>query len=167
MLLPSDKCTRANAQKILLKQFSETSNAGDQASAPIVSYLSSRPVEVIGESAPGAPNLIAIGSILHWADGNSIIWGTGLMHENIKLAVKPKSVVAVRGYLTWEKLTQQGVDSPQVFGDPGVFLPCLYPKQAPRWPLNIVPHYLDQDDPFGPQAPAGAPNTIFETHPPK
>ncbi len=165
MRLPANKCGPADAQKILLKQYSERSNAGDQASAAIVSYLSCRPVEVIGAGAVGTSNLIAIGSILHWADGNSIVWGSGLINENIELALKPKSVLAVRGYLTWEKLKQQGVDSPQIFGDPGVFLPWLYPKQAPRWPLGIIPHYVDQDEPFVLQAAAGGVKIIDVTAP--
>jgi pyruvyltransferase len=165
MLLTANKCTSGCAQRILLKQYSERLNAGDQASAPVVSYLSCRPVEVIGETAVDAPNLVAIGSILHWADRNSIVWGSGLINENIKLAVKPKSVLAVRGYLTWEKLKQQGIDSPQIFGDPGVFLPWLYPKQAPRWPLGIIPHYVDQDEPFVLQAAAGGAKIIDVTAP--
>jgi pyruvyltransferase len=122
-------------------------------------------VEVIGEAAVGTCNLVAMGSILHWADRNSIIWGSGLLDENIELAVKPKSVLAVRGYLTWEKLRQQGVDSPQIFGDPGVFLPWLYPKQAPRWPLGVVPHYVDQGEPFVLQAAAGGAKIIDVTAP--
>ena len=117
-------------------------------------------MEVIGEAAVGTRNLVAIGSILHWADRNSIVWGSGLISENIILAVKPRSVLAVRGYLTWEKLKQQGVDSPQIFGDPGVFLPWLYPKQAPRWPLGIIPHYVDQDEPFVLHAAAGGAKII-------
>src|SRR5260370_22474048 len=65
----------------------------------------------------------------------------------------------------WEKLTQQGDDSPQVFCDPGVFLPCLFPKQTPRWPLGIVPHYVDQDEPFVLQAAAGGAKIIDLTAP--
>lgn len=151
--------------RILLKQFSKRPNAGDQASAPVVSYVSSRPVEVIGEAAVDARNLVAMGSILHWADRNSIVWGTGLIDENTKLAARPRSVLAVRGYLTWEKLKQQGIRSPQIFGDPGIFLPCLYAKEPPRWSLGIVPHYMDQNEPFVLQAAAGGAKIIDVTAP--
>jgi pyruvyltransferase len=140
--------------EILLKQFSQTANAGDQASALVVAHVASQPVEVIGEAAPGVRNLIAIGSILHWADRDSIIWGTGLINGSIELAVPPKAVLAVRGRLTWESLRRQGISSPEVFGDPGVFLPCIYPRQAARRPLGLVPHYVDQSNPFVLQAAA-------------
>jgi pyruvyltransferase len=150
---------------ILIKQFSQTPNAGDLASAPIVSYVSSNPVEVMGDGPAEGPNLIAIGSILHWADQHSIIWGTGFIDEYIQLTVKPKSVLAVRGYLTWERLRQQGVSSPQIFGDPGIFLPRLFPKQAARWPLGIVPHYVDQTEPFVLQAAAAGAKIIDVTAP--
>jgi pyruvyltransferase len=150
---------------ILIKQFSQTPNAGDCASAPIVSYVSSSAVEVIGEAPADGPNLIAMGSILHWADRHSVIWGTGLIDADIQLAVKPKSVLALRGYLTWERLRQQGVSGPEIFGDPGVFLPRLYPKQAARWPLGIVPHYVDQTAPFVLQAAAAGAKIIDVTAP--
>ena len=155
----------ARFPRILLKQFSKRSNAGDQASAPIVSYVSSRPVEVIGEAAIGTRNLVAMGSILHWADQNSIIWGSGLIDETMKLSVRPEAVLAVRGYLTWEKLKQQGIRGPQIFGDPGIFLPCLYPKETPRWSLGIVPHYMDQNEPFILRAAAGGAKIIDVTAP--
>ena len=70
---------------IRLKQFTARPNAGDAASAVIVSELGGEDVLVVGEEPCGAPNLIAIGSILHWADPNSVIWGTGLIHEGVPL----------------------------------------------------------------------------------
>jgi pyruvyltransferase len=117
-------------------------------------------VEVIGEDAVETPNLIAIGSILHWADRNSIVWGTGLIDDSVQLAVKPKSVLAVRGPLTWERLRQQGVRAPRIFGDPGVFLAQLYPKQPAKWALGIVPHYVDASEPFILQAAASGARII-------
>lgn len=161
MIVPSRKGHRA----LLLKQFLRTPNAGDVASGSIVAYVSSRPVEVIGEGAVETPNLIAIGSILHWADGNSIVWGTGLIDANVRLAVKPKSVLAVRGPLTWEMLRQQGVGSPRIFGDPGVFLAQIYPKRQPRWPLGIVPHYVDRSAPFVLRAAASGARIIDVSEP--
>jgi pyruvyltransferase len=153
-------CKRSGTLPILLKQFLATPNAGDVASRPIVSYVASRPVEVIGEAASEASNLLAIGSILHWADCNSIIWGTGLIADHVVLNVKPRAVLAVRGHLTWERLQGQGIDSPQVFGDPGVFLPQLYPKQPVQCSLGIVPHYVDRYDPFVCRAAASGAEVI-------
>ncbi len=140
--------------KILLKQFSITPNAGDVASAAIVAYASSISVEVIGETPTESRNLIAIGSILHWADQNSIIWGTGFINDEITIAAKPKAVLAVRGQLTWEMLRKQGVGSARIFGDPGIFLPRLYPKHAPQYSLGIVPHYVDRHEAFVQRATA-------------
>lgn len=156
---------RSGRSKVLLKQFVSTPNAGDLASAIIVSHVASCDVEVVGEAAAEAPNLIAIGSILHWADENSVIWGTGFIDETVTLAARPKSVLAVRGPLTWERLRQQGVSSPPIFGDPGVFLPQVYAKQPSHDALGLVPHYVDRSDPFVLEAAARGVKIIDVTAP--
>jgi hypothetical protein len=94
---------------VYLKQFTEQPNAGDVASSVIVSRIINDQIHIIGETPFAKPNLIAIGSILHWVDKNSIVWGTGFIAETTKLATPPKCILAVRGHLTRESLKKQGI----------------------------------------------------------
>lgn len=131
------------AMNINLKQFTSDTNAGDQASSYIVSRLSAAAVTVIGEADANLPNLIAIGSILHWADQNTVIWGTGLLASEIKINAKPRAIVAVRGPLTRARLIEQGLNCPELFGDPGVFISDFIPASPARHAVGLVPHYID------------------------
>ncbi len=75
--------------------------------------------------------LLSIGSILHFANNNDTIWGTGV---NGKMDAKSHDfktldVRAVRGPLTRQFLREKGVDCPEIFGDPGLLLPLYYKKE--------------------------------------
>jgi len=169
---------------IIVKQYLDVQNAGDVASSVIVAHVTSRQVEIsrppqgfarlrhplraliqqrhwgMLKASKKSTNLIAIGSIMHWTEGNSIIWGTGFKDAYIDIRVKPRAVLAVRGYLTGARLRKLGVDCPEVFGDPGIFLPQIYLKQTAKYALGIVPHYLDQNDPFIKRAKANGAQII-------
>ncbi len=134
--------------KIRLKQFTDQPNAGDVASAIIVSELGNTQVNVVGEEPCGVPNLIAIGSILHWSDADSIIWGAGLIREALPVT-PPRAIYAVRGLLTRDELHAQGVNCPEVIGDPAVLMAHLRPRQAtPTTELGVIPHYVDVNSNF-------------------
>ena len=92
-------------------------------------------------------NVMCIGSIIeeHTTAG-TIIWGAGAMYGGKhKLKHKPHKVVAVRGPLTREYLLNQGVECPEVYGDPALLLPLLYKPQniKKKYKLGIIPHYVD------------------------
>lgn len=91
-------------------------------------------------------HFLTAGSILAFANGNSIIWGSGIlsMRHNVK---KPKRVCAVRGPKTRERLISLGIDCPDVYGDPALLLPryyCSLSKNSYR--LGIIPHYVDYEE---------------------
>ncbi len=128
---------------ICLKQYSEIANAGDLASSAITSYLTGQDVELIGEQVAHQPNLIAIGSILHWADAHSLVWGAGFISRDVPLTVRPSRVLAVRGPLTLERLHRYGIPGTPAIGDPGIFISDVFPPSAQTVPLGVVPHYVD------------------------
>jgi hypothetical protein len=128
---------------INLKQFTDVQNAGDIFSSMVVAHICNDRVRSIGEAPFNGPNLIAAGSILHWADTNSVVWGTGLLWDDIELKAAPKVVLSVRGAYTWESLARRGITSPPLFGDPGVFAPDIFPKARTVNEVGIVPHYVD------------------------
>ena len=87
-----------------------------------------------------------IGSIIEsLANKESIIWGSGAMYGGEKvLYEKPKKVLAVRGPLTRKYLLSQGVDCPEVYGDPALLLPKIYnPLIEKKYKLGVIPHNID------------------------
>jgi pyruvyltransferase len=134
---------------IQLKQFTKVPNAGDAASGYVVSRILGTLTEAIGDAPITTPNLIAIGSILHWVDEHSIVWGTGLISHNISLRRPPSRILAVRGYATRKRLSELGIDTPSLVGDPGILISDIYPSN-PRSTnrIGIIPHYMDVDHPF-------------------
>jgi len=90
------------------------------------------------------PLYSAIGSVLSWIPKeNTIVWGTGLIDG--QLPPFDMKVYAVRGPKTREKLIEQGVDCPQVYGDPALLLPLYYrpSSKKKKYKLGIVPHYTE------------------------
>lgn len=134
-------------------------NAGDEASAPILRYLTGRRVEIVAE--PESANIIAIGSVLdrlpergtraRWPGtdvGNRIaVWGSALIDEDHRAtASEDVLVTAVRGPLTLRRMS--GV-SRVAFGDPGIFADEVWPEtreSEKRYRLGFVPHYVDMEN---------------------
>ncbi|MDT9593464.1 polysaccharide pyruvyl transferase family protein [Nocardioides zeae] len=74
--------------------------------------------------------LLSIGSVLQYARAGDVVWGTGI---NGKVTQDPVGtdvldVRAVRGPLTRARLAELGVWAPEVYGDPALLLPHLFPE---------------------------------------
>ena len=135
----------------------EHNNWGDDINVFFLNYISKDcilpvralafPVESINFYGLGKyPVICAIGSILHMIDNpNTIVWGAGLLNENLLPPIAPRQILAVRGPLTRQVLISKGFDCPEVYGDPALLLPYFYkPKQIrKKYKLGIIPHYVD------------------------
>jgi len=89
-------------------------------------------------------NYIVSGSILANADENSIVWGAGFLSFGDKLRTRPKQISAVRGSLTRRMLLQQGIDCPEIYGDPTLLMPRFYkPKVEKTGKIGLIPHYAE------------------------
>ena len=87
-------------------------------------------------------NYLAIGSIIHHATRNSIIWGSGLIDEQLR--IERANFKAVRGPRTREYLLQFGYECPEIYGDPALLLPTIYfPEPGKCYEIGIIPHYTD------------------------
>ena len=83
-------------------------------------------------SSGNEPHYVAIGSILAYVKPSSIVWGTGCFGIEQKSQIQANAkYLAVRGPLTRNKLTTQGVKCPSIYGDPALLVPEYY------WPENI------------------------------
>jgi len=91
-----------------------------------------------------------IGSILDIpSEENLVIWGSGFRSNNSQFRKKPKKIYAVRGPRTRELILKQGIECPEVYGDPAILYPYLYkPKVKKKYKLGVIPHYVDQNSPL-------------------
>ncbi len=98
------------------------------------------------------PNLLSTGSILNFANKNSIIWGSGIIDNGWSMNwginnILKDSITCVRGPLSSEKLKDKIDISIDKFGDPSLLLKDLYnPKIQKKYKLGIIPHL--NDEPF-------------------
>lgn len=123
-------------------------NFGDAASPMLVSGLSGLKVLSVNKTVNirGVTEYAAIGSILQWVDSRVLeVWGSGFISRDSTFKIKPRRVHAVRGPLTRELCVNQGVECPQIYGDPAMILFSKFKtlKREPIYELGIVPHYVD------------------------
>jgi pyruvyltransferase len=92
---------------------------------------------------------LGIGSIIHHARKNVVIWGSGLQ-EAFTLKERPLNICAVRGPMTRDVLLQQGLECPEIYGDPALLLPQFYKPSdnKKKYKLGIVSHIKDLRSPF-------------------
>lgn len=121
-------------------------NFGDLLGPLIVHRLAEQRGLPVGR---GATRVLSVGSILHLARDGDTVWGTG---KNGKIADAGHRFVvldvrAVRGPLTAEWLRNRGIVVPEVYGDPGLLFPRLFPEVVgqvtQRSGMLIVPNLND------------------------
>jgi pyruvyltransferase len=123
-------------------------NFGDIITPFILEHLTKK--KIIRISYPrfcfGA-HYFVVGSILDRATKDTIVWGSGFISNNDKCCEKPKEIRSVRGPLTRNELLCQGIDCPEVYGDPALLLPLYYfPKIHKKYKIGIIPHYADKNN---------------------
>ena len=91
-----------------------------------------------------------IGSILGECFGKNLeIWGSGFRSDKSRIHVLPRKVHSVRGPLTRQALIRQGIDCPEVYGDPALLVSKYYrPKPGRKYKYGIIPHYADEKNPL-------------------
>lgn len=92
------------------------------------------------------PNFMVIGSIIGWmTNKDSIIWGSGVREPDNPLPAIPRKVLAVRGPLTRKYLISQGVECPEIYGDPALLLPKIYPLPFvnKKYLIGVILHKND------------------------
>ena len=82
-------------------------------------------------------------------NSKTIIWGSGVINTAFKIdKSKVEKVYAVRGPVTRNYLLSNGIDCPEIYGDPALLLPLYYrPKDAvKKHKIGFVPHHIDDFD---------------------
>lgn len=123
-------------------------NWGDYLAPVIAKYISGAEMNFVKyDDISNSERFIIIGSLMeHIRNQQTIVWGVGFMWENGRVPVKPKKVCAVRGPLSRQNLLRQGIDCPEIYGDPALLFPRFYnPDVQKKYKLGIIPHYVDNE----------------------
>lgn len=121
-------------------------NWGDELNKTLVHLISGK--EVVYTDDPETPHFLCTGSILRWAHKNTTVWGSGFIAKRDRLTEQP-IIRAVRGPLSRAKMIKMGFECPEVYGDPALLYPRFYqPNVKKKYGIGIIPHYIDQDNPW-------------------
>jgi pyruvyltransferase len=122
-------------------------NWGDELNKTLVKVISGK--DPLYVNNPNIPHHLCVGSILKWAHKNTTVWGSGFISADDKI-LEQSDIRAVRGPLSREKLLNAGFECPEVYGDPALLYPRFYQprKTKRRYKIGIIPHYIDEDNPW-------------------
>lgn len=127
---------------------SEVQNFGDIVGPVLLKELSGITVKHIKDkprliSSKHIPHYLTVGSILREARKSSIVWGSGIVDSQFGVE-RRANYLAVRGPLTRDKVLFCGGKCPEVYGDPALLLPLIFPKDLKKnTKVTIIPHYVD------------------------
>lgn len=119
-------------------------NFGDSINSIFIDFLADK--QYIYKNKPDELHYMVTGSVLHFSNSNSIIFGTGFISETSGLgAGKPNKVIAVRGPLTRGKLIKMNIECPEIYGDPLILFPLFYNPSIKSTTkiIGIIPHFID------------------------
>ena len=105
--------------------FKKKENYGDLLSKYLTEKISGKSVKWVHPKKQSffkfdKKNYLAVGSIIHHATKDSIIWGSGIIDNEQKIV--KADFRAVRGPQTRKYLLEMGCDCPEIYGDPALLL---------------------------------------------
>ncbi|MDM7932938.1 polysaccharide pyruvyl transferase family protein [Tabrizicola sp.] len=94
---------------------------------------------------PGATTVYGCGSILRHIQvpDVAVVWGSGIIDSADRFA-RPLRTVSVRGPRSRARMLALGYDCPEVYGDPALILPKVYPSKPERvFEVGVIPHFAE------------------------
>jgi pyruvyltransferase len=119
-------------------------NFGDSINSIFIDFLADK--QYIYKKNPDQLHYMVTGSVLHFSNSNSIIFGSGFISESSGLGSgKPNKIFAVRGPLTRNKFIKMNIECPEIYGDPLILFPLLYNHsiKSKQKIIGIIPHFID------------------------
>lgn len=113
-------------------------NFGDELSAIIVERILGKPVR---KASVHERKILCIGSILHFATENDVVWGSGINGKHLHIEnyhFHNLDIRSVRGPLSRSLLKSIGINAPAIYGDPAL----LFPRFFPEFQKNPVRDYV-------------------------
>ncbi|GAB3578160.1 polysaccharide pyruvyl transferase family protein [Calidifontibacter terrae] len=128
-------------------------NFGDQLSPLVLRHVFGATLKQSGLSQV---DLVSLGSILEWLEQSTNrlrphVWGSGFIEDGGSWAGPPVRLHAVRGELSRERMRAAAGRRSIALGDPGMLVDAVFPDLVgvtKRFPLSVVPHYVDFEDPM-------------------
>lgn len=150
---PSDSIGLMLNKMICIRWFNEAhnkNNFGDALNPLIIEYFAQKKAVSSTHvlNILHKPVIYFIGSILdNLNEKESIICGAGFQKDNATVRTPPLAVLAVRGPLSRDIFLRNGVECPEVYGDPAIVLPHLFKNiwNKKNWDVGIIAHYADKE----------------------
>ena len=136
-----------NNDKVLLKYYDLENNWGDKVNPYIFEKLTGK--QVISSNSIfnflNKTKILGVGSLIVGDLSNSVIWGSGVIADQIKLEIKPKEILALRGHYSLKKIQEVGGNC-EIFGDPVLLFPEIFSAEnsVKKYKYGIVPHFKDK-----------------------
>jgi pyruvyltransferase len=144
--------------KIPLTWWTVTPNFGDLLSPYLVEKLTSKAVVEV-KNKTGSKRIrtisfrkkpvsyLGIGSIISRANASSIVWGSGAFGTETKTNLSKKAkYLAVRGPLTRNLLRINGINCPEVYGDPALLIPGVFnPPVQKKYKIGVILRWSETD----------------------
>lgn len=140
----------ADPLKVNLEYWDQKINLGD-ALAPVIFnwIMREKQIPVTAKTVKPYTHLLSTGSVLSMGNFDAVVWGSGILSIKASREVFEKAperqldIRAVRGPLTASVLTSAGYNVPDIYGDPGILMPLVYPKKEVRklHKYCVIPHY--------------------------
>ena len=123
-------------------------NVGDIVGKYVYEKITGNKINYIHPSKTKEEVYLTCGSIIqhkHVKWNNTLIWGSGIMFENI--AKFNSKIFAVRGKKTAEILHSLDIECPQIFGDIALLLPRFFnPENSEKYyDIGLIFHYSHFD----------------------
>lgn len=121
-------------------------NIGDSIVPWLIESISGKVFPYSNPREASGTHLFSIGSILQYADRDSVIWGSGLISSKSRPHSIPSRILAIRGPLTRNRLVELGATVRDVYGDPAILVPKFInvQPQRERFKIGLIPHYVDK-----------------------
>ena len=133
-----------------LPLYSRTNNFGDLLGPLIVEWILKK--NRLQNTKHTPRTLFTVGSVIHFASTNDVIWGSGINGKIPSDAYKFVSLQckSVRGPLTKKFLQSEfSLQVPDIFGDPALIVPQIFPKHSlvnkPTPDPIFIPNLNDAD----------------------
>lgn len=134
---------KAKKNRVNVNYWKDVKNLGDVLSPIIVNEVLKTKNIQLNQKTNKTSHLFAIGSIIVAGSQDCTIWGSGLLNaKNLNRLRKRKlDIRAVRGPITRAILMDEGLDVPEIYGDPAVLLPLFYnPDVDKRFEVGFITH---------------------------
>ena len=129
-------------------EYSKTINVGDTLSPLIVHWMLDKKQIPDDKHIPKLRHLMAVGSVVGRGRFDVTLWGTGILKPSKAESIKKQSkyrrydIRAVRGPQTRKVLIDAGYDCPDVYGDPAILMPFIYPASVEKkYQTSLILHH--------------------------